>query len=88
MANIAVLITMHFDNSQGNFEELRQKEMAHVMKWKAEGLLETFFIKSEKNGSMLIFKDLDMAQVVKNVEGLPFFPHMENVEYLALDKIF
>lgn len=25
---------MHFDNSQGNFEELRQKEMAHVMHWK------------------------------------------------------
>ena len=34
MNRITVLITMHFDNSQGNFEELRQKEMAHVMHWK------------------------------------------------------
>lgn len=88
MKRIAVLITMHFDNSQGNFEELRQKEMAHIMKWQAEGILESFYIKSEKNGAMLMFKDITMTQVVEKTQNLPFFPYMEKVEYLELDKLF
>lgn len=88
MNRIAVLITMHFDNSKGNFEELRQKEMAHVMSWKENGILDSFFIKSDKDGAMIIFKDLQMEDVVKKVEALPFFPYMEDVKYLSFDKIF
>lgn len=88
MKRITVLITMSFDNSKGNFEELRQQEMAHVMKWKEEGILENFYIKSDKGGAKLIFKDVEMEQVVKKIEGLPFFPYMQNVEYLNFDKLF
>lgn len=88
MNRIAVLITMHFDHSKGNFEELRQKEMTHVMSWKENDLLDSFFIKSEKDGSMIIFKDLELEEVVKKVEALPFFPFMQEVKYQRLDKIF
>jgi len=88
MKRIAVIITMHFDNSQGNFEELRQKEMAHIMKWKAEGVLENFYIKSAKDGAMLIFKELEMTQIVENVQALPLFSYMEKVEYVEFDKLF
>ncbi|MEK0440784.1 MAG: hypothetical protein RLZZ504_1700, partial [Bacteroidota bacterium] len=54
MNRIAVMITMHFDHSKGNFEELRQKEMAHVISWKEQGFLDSFFIKSERDGAMII----------------------------------
>jgi hypothetical protein len=88
MKRITVLITMHFDNSKGNFEELRQQEMAHIMQWKGAGILENFYIKSEKDGAMLIFKDTEMQEIVKNIENLPLFPFMEKVEYLNFDKMF
>lgn len=88
MNRIAVLITMHFDNSKGNFEELRQKEMAHIMSWKETGLLDGFFIKSDKDGAMIVFKDIQMEEVVKKVEALPFFPFMQEVKYLNFGKIF
>jgi hypothetical protein len=88
MKRITVLITMYFDNSKGNFEELRQKEMAHMKSWKEEDILENFYIKAEKDGAKLIFKNIEMEQVVKNIESLPLFPYMEKVEYLNFDKIF
>lgn len=42
MSRIAVLITKHFDESKGNFEELRQKEITHVMSWKERNILDVF----------------------------------------------
>lgn len=87
MNRIAVLITMHFDNSEGNFEALRQQEMAHIMSWKENNTLDSFFIKSDKDGAMIIFKDIEMDDVVKKVEALPFFPYMQEVKYLSFDKI-
>lgn len=87
MHRIAVIITMHFDHSKGNFEELRQQEMTHIKSWKANNLLDSFFIKSEKDGAMIIFRDIPMDEVVKKVEALPFFPHMEEVRYLSFDKV-
>ncbi len=88
MNRIAALITMHFDYSKGNFEELRQKEMAHVMSWKENKLLDCFFIKSEKDGAMIIFQNVTMEEVVRKVEALPFFPYMEEVKYMSFDKVF
>ena len=88
MNRITVLITMHFDHTKGNFEELRQKEMAHVMSWRENEWLDSFFIKTEKDGALIIFKDLSMEAVVKQIEALPFFPYMEQVQYLNFDKVF
>lgn len=88
MNRIAVLITMHFDHSKGNFEELRQKEMTHIKSWKENESLDSFFIKSEKDGAMIIFKNITIEEVVKKVEALPFFPFMEEVKYLSFDKVF
>lgn len=88
MNRITVLITMHFDSSKGNFEELRQKEMTHIMSWKDNNIVDSFFIKSDKDGAMIVFKDIQMDDVVKKVEALPFFPYMEDVKYLSFDKVF
>ena len=62
--------------------------MAHIKSWKEEDILENFYIKSEKDGAKLIFKNIEMEQIVKNIENLPLFPYMEKVEYLNYDKVF
>ena len=89
MKRIAVITIKTTSKHQDvDFEELKQKEMPFIKKWHEQGVLENFFIKSDTNGAVLIFKDLDMEQVVENMEGLPFFPYLEKVEYVALNKIF
>jgi hypothetical protein len=89
MKRITVITTkITANHTNVDFEALKQKEMPFIKKWQEEGILESFFIKSDSNGAVLIFKDLDLEQVVKNVEGLPFFPYFEKVDYLEMNKIF
>lgn len=71
-----------------DFDALKQKEMEYISQLKNSGVLENFYIKSDKDGAILIFKDLTMDQVVKNIESLPYFPYMVKVEYVSFDKIF
>lgn len=89
MKRIAVITTKNTTKYPDvDFETLKQKEIPMVMKWKENGVVENFFVREDTNGAMLIFKDVEMEQVVKNIEGLPFFPYLENVEYVDLNKIF
>lgn len=89
MKRIAVLTTKITSNHpEVDFEALKQKEIPIVMKWKEEGLIENFFIRADTNGAMLLFKDVEMEQVLEKIEGLPFFPYLENVEYIDFNKIF
>lgn len=68
--------------------ELPKKEMEFVNQWKAEGILENFFISTSKTGAVLIFKDVAEVKVKELVEILPYFPFMSRVEYHSLDKQF
>jgi hypothetical protein len=89
MKRITVLTTKYASKYPDvDFESLKKIEIPIVMKWKDEGILENFYIKADTNGAMLIFKDIDMEQVVKNIESLPFFPYFEKVEYIDFNKIF
>lgn len=89
MKRIAVITTKNASNFPDiDFEALKQKEIPMVMKWKEQGIIETFFVRVDTNGAMLIFKDVEMDQVVKNIESLPFFPYLEKVEYIDFNKIF
>lgn len=89
MIRIAVLTTkITANHNDVDFEELKKKEMPFVKKWHEDGVLENFFVNTDTNGAMLIFKDLNMAQVIQNMEGLPFFPYLEKVEYRELHKAF
>ena len=71
-----------------DFEALKQKEMPFIQKWKQEGILESFYIKADTNGAVLVFTGLEVEQVKENMEHLPFYPYLENVSYLELNKIF
>lgn len=89
MKRIAVITTKISSNYPDvDFEALKQKEIPFVMKWREEGIIESFFVRADTNGAILVFKDLEMGQVVKNIEGLPFFPYLEKVEYIDLNKVF
>ncbi len=89
MKRITVITTKITANHPNvDFEALKQKEMPFIKKWNEQGVLENFFIKSDTNGAVLVFKDLDMEQVVESIENLPFFPYLEKVEYLELNKVF
>jgi len=89
MNRIAVITTKYASNYPDvDFEALKQKEIPMVMKWKEEGIIENFFVRTDTNGAMLFFKDMEMEQVVNKIESLPFFPYLEKVEYIDLNKIF
>ncbi len=68
--------------------ELPKKEMEFVNLWKAEGILESFYISVTKKEAVLIFKDIDEAKCKEMIEILPYFPYMSKIEYLGVDKQF
>jgi hypothetical protein len=89
MKRIAVITTKITSKHQDvDFDALKEKEMPFIKKWKEDGVLEKFFIKADTNGALLIFKDLELEQVIKNMEALPFFPYLEKVDYLELNNMF
>ncbi|OPG93872.1 hypothetical protein B2I22_00135, partial [Bacillus spizizenii] len=51
---IAVITTKYASNYPDvDFEALKQKEIPMVMKWKEEGIIENFFVRTDANGAML-----------------------------------
>ena len=68
--------------------ELPKKEMEFVNKWKAQGLLESFFISVSKKDAVLIFQNVDEYQTKELIESLPYFPYMEKIAYHTLIKQF
>lgn len=68
--------------------ELPKKEMEYVNKWKAENLLESFFISVSKKDAVLIFQNIDEVKTKELIEILPYFPYMSRIDYHNLNKQF
>lgn len=68
--------------------ELQKAEMEFINRWKEEGILESFFISTDRTGAMLLFKDVDAGRAKELIAGLPYFPYMARVEYTALVRQF
>ena len=85
---IQVILTIDTENLPDNFQEIIKHEQEVVAKWKAEGILENLFLRQEKNGAVLIFKDIDEANVRELMKTLPLYKLKKNVEYYALIKQF
>jgi len=68
--------------------ELPKKEMEFVNKWKAENILESFFISVSKKDAVLIFQNIDEVKTKELIESLPYFPYMSKIEYHNLNKQF
>lgn len=89
MKRITVLTTKYADKFPDvDFEAMKKIEIPMVMKWKEEGVVESFFVRADTNGAMLVFKDLEMDQVKTLIESLPFFPYLEKVDYIDFNRIF
>jgi hypothetical protein len=68
--------------------ELPIKEMEFINQWKGEGVLESFFISVSRKEAVLIFQNIDENRTKELIETLPYFPHMEKVNYHNLNKQF
>lgn len=68
--------------------ELQKAEMDFINQWKAEGILENFFISGDRTGAFLLFKEVDGERAKELIGSLPYFPHMAQVQYSQLDKQF
>ncbi|MBS1945493.1 MAG: hypothetical protein JST98_09925 [Bacteroidetes bacterium] len=68
--------------------ELQKAEMQFIHDWKQEGILESFFITTDRTGAFLVLNGVDDARSRELIGGLPYFPYMANVSYFELDKQF
>lgn len=90
MTRILVLISL----SDSGIETIKstpglpQQEMEFVNRWKQENKLESFFISVSKKEAVLIFQEVDEARTREMIESLPYFPYMEKIDYLLLNKQF
>ncbi len=69
-------------------QELQKAEMAFIEQWKAEGILESFFITTNRTGAFLLFSGLVLSKALELISILPYFPYMAKVDYFELDKQF
>jgi hypothetical protein len=88
MNRIQAILTIDTENLPANFQEIIQHEQAVVAKWKEEGILEHLFLRHERNGAVLIFKDLDEEEVKERMLTLPLYPLNKSVEYFKLMQQF
>lgn len=68
--------------------ELQIGEAEFINRWKDEGILESFFITTDRTGAFLIFNNVDGDRAKGLIGGLPYFPYMSKVDYFHLDKQF
>ena len=88
MNRIQAILTIDTENLPSNFQEIIKHEQEVVAKWKADGVLESLFLRQGKNGAVLIFKDVDEAKAKELMQTLPLYQLKKSVEYFALIKQF
>ncbi len=85
---IQAILTLDMENLPANFQEIIKHEQEVVAKWKEEGILENLFLRQDRNGAVLIFKDIDEEKVKELMMTLPLYPLRKSVEYFGLIKQF
>jgi len=88
MNRVQVILTLDMENIPSNFPEILKLEQEVVAKWKEEGVLEHLFLRHEKNGAVLIFKEVEEEQVKELMITLPFYKLKKSVEYYNLIQQF
>ena len=90
MNKILVIITLldsGIDTIKAN-PELPKNEMKFVNQWKEENILESFFISVPSKSAVLIFQNVDETRTNELIETLPYFPYMEKIVYMNMNKQF
>ena len=86
MNRILAILTIETENLPVNFPEIIKHEREVVAQWKKEGFLEQLFLRPARNGAVLIFKDVDEAEVAQLIKTLPLYQLKKSVEILPLIK--
>lgn len=88
MEAIQAILTIDVENLPANFQDIIKHEQEVVAQWKQEGILEHLFLRKERNGAVLIFKNLSEEQVRERMQSLPLYALKKSVEYFSLMKQF
>ncbi|MBL7896611.1 MAG: hypothetical protein JNK50_15045 [Bacteroidia bacterium] len=88
MNRVQAILTLDMENLPANFPEILKHEQEIVAKWKAEGILEHLFLRQNKNGAVLIFKDVTEEKVKELMVTLPFYKLSKSIEYYNLIQQF
>ena len=88
MTRVQAILTLDMENIPENFLEILKHEQEVVAKWKEEGILENLFLRQERNGAVLIFKDINEEKVKELMTTLPLYKLKKSVEYFNLIKQF
>ena len=85
---IQAILTIDTENLPSNFQEIIKHEQEVIAKWKQEGIIEHLFLRQERNGAVLIFKDQSEEKVKELMESLPLYQLQKSVVYFNLMKQF
>jgi muconolactone D-isomerase len=85
---IQAVLTIHTDHLPDNFQEIIKHEQEIIAEWKAEGILEHFFLRPTKDGAVFIFKGLSQEDVEQRMQQLPLYKLQKSIEYLSMIKQF
>jgi len=88
MTRVQAILTLDMENIPANFPEIIKHEQEVVANWKEVGILESLYLRKEKNGAILIFKDLEEEKVKELMTTLPLYKLKKSIEYLNLIKQF
>jgi len=76
----AVLITIKEDVNVDDIPEVLQQERAIIQEYTAKGYMYDLFLRPNRNGALLMFKDLEDDKVQELVNALPLFPYLKTIE--------
>jgi Muconolactone delta-isomerase len=82
----AAILTIKDDVKVEELAEVLKHEREVIVQWTQAGHIYDFFLRQTRNGAVLLFKDLDEAEVREMIAKLPLFPYLKPVEYLGLIK--
>lgn len=88
MNSIQAILTIDIENLPENFQEILKHEQEVIAKWKNQGILDHLFLRSTRNGAILIFKNVDETRAKELMETLPLYKLKKSIEYFSLIKQF
>ena len=86
MNRIIVNINCELDKVP-NIDTLLPKEFERGEELKQEGIMEHLFVKDNRMGAVLSFKNVDLEGAKKIAGTFPLFKHFE-IEYISAEKVY
>ena len=87
MKRIFVDILNHMDRIP-DLNDILAKEFAQTNEWKAKGILNHLFVKSDNTGALLVIAADDIDKGNELVATLPMFSYFEKIDYSYIDEEF